>query len=108
MQNLALAFEGGLAQPALNNAVNRILSDLDQSMENVIQIRSQVGARINAIDSEREVNADVELLIKQDLSRIEDADLAEVITLLNRQIGVLQAAQQSFVRVQNLSLFNFI
>ena len=108
MQNLAVAFEGGLATAPLNNAINRVLSDLNQSMEKVLQVRAQVGARINAIDSEREVNADLELLITQDLSRVQDADLVEVITLLNRQLTALQAAQQSFVQVQKLSLFDFI
>ena len=108
VQSLAVAFEGGFPQAPLNNAVNRVLSDLDQTMENVLQTRAQVGARINAIDSEREVNTDLELLISQDLSGVQDVDLVEVITLLNQQLGALQAAQLSFVKVQNLSLFNFI
>ena len=108
VQNLALAFEGGMSSSQLNNAVNRFLTDVDRSLDNVVQVRAQIGARINVIDSEREVNADLELLMRQDLSRVEDADLAQVVTLLNRRLVALEAAQQSFVRVQNLSLFNFI
>ena len=74
----------------------------------MVQVRAQIGARINVIDSERDVNADLELLMRQDLSRVEDADLAQVVTLLNRRLVALEAAQQSFVRIQNLSLFKFI
>ena len=92
----------------LNNAVSRFLTDVDGSLDNVVQVRAQIGARINVIDSERDVNADLELLMRQDLSRVEDADLAQVVTLLNRRLVALEAAQQSFVRIQNLSLFKFI
>ena len=108
VQNLALAFEGGMSTSQLNNAVSRFLTDVDGSLDNVVQVRAQIGARINVIDSERDVNADLELLMRQDLSRVEDADLAQVVTLLNRRLVALEAAQQSFVRIQNLSLFKFI
>jgi len=42
------------------------------------------------------------------LSSIEDLDFAEAVSRLNLQLTGLQAAQQSFARIQNLSLFNFL
>jgi flagellar hook-associated protein 3 FlgL len=45
---------------------------------------------------------------KSALSLVEDLDYAEAITELNKRTLALQAAQQSFVKIQNLSLFEFI
>jgi flagellar hook-associated protein 3 FlgL len=77
-------------------------------MENVLEIRAGVGARLNAIDSEKAVNEDFSVHLSEALSKVKDVDLVEAISLLNEQLAGLQAAQQSFVRVQNLSLFNFL
>ena len=112
LDNLANALVGTGTSPTqqanLNNAINRVLVDLDQGLENVLQVRADVGARLNSIESERNVNADMELLIAQNLSTLENADLVEVITRLNQQLASLEAAQASFARLQNLSLFNFL
>jgi flagellar hook-associated protein 3 FlgL len=43
-----------------------------------------------------------------DLSAVQDVDYAEAISRLNNQQLTLQAAQQTFIKVQGLSLFNFL
>jgi len=82
------------------------LDQLDTALERVLDVRSQIGARLNVIDSQDETNQDFELSIKSTKSEIEDLDMAEAISKFNLQIVALQAAQQAFVRVQGLSLFN--
>jgi len=42
------------------------------------------------------------------LSGIQDLDYAEAISRLNLQMVGLQASQQAFTRIQNLSLFNYL
>jgi len=42
------------------------------------------------------------------LSDIQDVDYAEAISRLNLQLTALQAAQQTYVKVQGLSLFNYL
>ena len=42
------------------------------------------------------------------LSHIQDLDYAEAISRMNRQLAGLEASQQSYARIQNLSLFNYI
>jgi flagellar hook-associated protein 3 FlgL len=42
------------------------------------------------------------------LSGIQDLDYAEAISSLNLQLVGLQASQQAFTRIQNLSLFNYL
>jgi flagellar hook-associated protein 3 FlgL len=41
-------------------------------------------------------------------STIEDLDYAEAASRLSQQSVTLQAAQQAFVRVQGLNLFNYL
>jgi flagellar hook-associated protein 3 FlgL len=91
------------------NAPNtRSLTELDNAIENILGVRAQAGARLNAIDREREVNDSMLFELEQARSAVEDIDFAEAASRLSRQSLVLEAAQQSFIRVQNLSLFNFL
>lgn len=90
------------------NVANNVLAGLDAGLENFGRVRSEVGARLNAIDNEREANEARVVDLKAAKSRIEDLDYAEAITELQlRQVG-LQAAQQSYLQIQGLSLFNFL
>ena len=49
-----------------------------------------------------------DVAIKKDLSELEDADLAALITDLKAQLTGLQASQQAFVKISDLSLFNYL
>jgi flagellar hook-associated protein 3 FlgL len=82
------------------------LDQIDTAIDRVLDVRAQIGARLNVIDSQNEINQDFLLSIKQTKSQVEDLDMAEAISRFNLQVVSLQAAQQAFVRVQNLSLFN--
>ncbi|MEM6639226.1 MAG: flagellar hook-associated protein FlgL [Pseudomonadota bacterium] len=97
--------EGG-AQ--LNNALNNVLTDLDQGIGRVLDVRASVGSRLQVIDTQRETNADFELTLQTTRSELQDVDFAEAVSNLNQQLTSLQAAQQSFARIQGLSLFNVI
>jgi flagellar hook-associated protein 3 FlgL len=91
-----------------NTPNSRSLTELDNAIENILGVRAQAGARLNAIDREREVNDSMLFELEQARSAVEDIDFAEAASRLSRQSLVLEAAQQSFIRVQNLSLFSFL
>ena len=91
-----------------NTPNSRSLTELDNAIENILGVRAQAGARLNAIDREREVNDSMLFELEKARSAVEDIDFAEAASRLSRQSLVLEAAQQSFIRVQNLSLFNFL
>lgn len=90
------------------NVLTNVQESLDRNMTNIDITRGKIGGRLNAIDSE--VNSNLSLLItnKSSLSDIRDLDLVEASTRFSQQLSVLEAAQASFVRVQSLSLFNFL
>jgi flagellar hook-associated protein 3 FlgL len=112
LQNLITAFEtplaGGTGSAKLNNAVNRVIVDLDQAMESVFNVRASVGARLHALESQTEINDSVVLSHQKTLSSIQDLDYAEAISRLQLQLVGLEAAQQSYVKLQGLSLFDYI
>lgn len=82
------------------------LDQIDTALGQILDVRSQIGARLNVVNSQDEVNQDFTLAIQETKSQVEDLDLAAAISEFNLQITALQAAQQAFIRVQGLSLFN--
>jgi flagellar hook-associated protein 3 FlgL len=93
---------------AVNNALNSGLRNLDQGLEVILGKRADIGARLNRVETQRAMSEDFALQLKETLSDVQDLDYAEAISRLNLQLVALQAAQQTFVRVQGLSLFNFL
>lgn len=85
-----------------------IINDLDLAMDHLSRYVTLTGARQNAIESHRVLNEDIVFQGQKTLSSIEDLDFAEAISRLNLQLNTLQAAQQSFIKIQNLSLFNYL
>lgn len=88
--------------------VDEALLDLDSIQDNLLAARAQIGARLNTVESTREATLNRELGYQEILSEIRDLDYAEAISNLSFLTFTLEAAQQSFARVANLSLFNFI
>ncbi|MDY6920621.1 MAG: flagellar hook-associated protein FlgL [Pseudomonadota bacterium] len=95
-------------QAAFQNALNLGMQNLDQAMTHIDEVRASVGSRLNVIDSEGAINESLKVESESALSIVKDLDYAEAITELNKRTLALQAAQQSFVKVQGLSLFEFI
>jgi flagellar hook-associated protein 3 FlgL len=79
---------------------------IDEALQRIDSVRSTIGARLNALDQQKGLNERTVLEIKEVLSNVQDLDYAEAISRLNLEVTVLQAAQQAYLRVQGLSLFN--
>ena len=84
------------------------LDQLDSAMDQFLGFRVSIGARLNALDSQEKINVSMLIQLEQTRSVVEDLDYAEAASRLSRESITLQAAQQAFVKVQNLNLFNFI
>lgn len=108
INDFALALDANNVSPDDSPNNGDFLTNLDAVLARVIDVRSQIGGRLNAIEQQVNVNENLEFNIENNLSQIKDLDYAEAISTLTRQITSLQAAQQTFTRVQNLSLFNFL
>jgi len=96
------------SRAAMHSAVNANLLNIDQGLGNVLDVRTQVGSRLAAIDSQTDSNGSLTLTLQETLSGLEDLDYAEALSRLSLGVTTLEAAQQSFVRTQQLSLFDYI
>lgn len=95
-----------LSGEAFDNLVGDTLTGLDNAMSRILEVQADLGARMNSIDSTRNLHVDLELQAQEVLSKVRDLDFAEAVSRLSFQSFLLEAAQQSFVRVSGLSLFN--
>jgi flagellar hook-associated protein 3 FlgL len=92
----------------MQNALNNQLSNLDQAVGSLTQARAAVGARMNALDQQSSLNDDLSLQYKTSLSDVQDLNYYDAISKLSLQSNALQAAQQTFSKLQNMSLFDYI
>lgn len=84
------------------------ISDLDNGLNQVLSVHVSVGQRMNENDAVKSSGQSTALQYDQTLSGLQDLDYAQATIELNKQSLGLQAAQQSFAKIQNLSLFNYI
>jgi len=106
------ALEGPSTEAADNakfhNAMGEGLNNIDRALDNFLRVRSNIGSRLNNLDSQSEVNENFLLRMKEARSDVQDLDFAEAISRLSAQSTSLEAAQKVFIEVQSLSLFDFL
>ncbi|MGB5346833.1 MAG: flagellar hook-associated protein FlgL [Woeseia sp.] len=112
VQDLAQVLEAPASddqgRAALHNGINGALQNLDQAIGQVLGVRTQIGSRLSAIESQADTNGALALTLQSTVSSIEDLDYAEALSNLSLQLTTLEAAQQSFIRTQGLSLFDYL
>jgi len=90
----------------LDLLIEDTLANLDAALAVVSQVQSKIGARLNIIETGESLSADMKLVNQEALSDLQDADLAEAVSRMSLQTTLLEAAQQSYTTISNLSLFN--
>lgn len=112
MDRLIAALEtpvtGSASRAQLHSNVGQRIADIDQALAHIIDQRSEIGARVRALDQQESLNADFAVHLKTTLSAVRDLDYAEALSRLSQELFGLDAAQQTFARAQNLSLFRYL
>ncbi|NJM13219.1 MAG: flagellar hook-associated protein FlgL [Synechococcaceae cyanobacterium SM1_2_3] len=93
---------------ALTQSLDNALTDIDQGMLHLNQMRGKVGSRMNALDAQDDVNQNFNLQLQELEIKIGAVDYAEAASRLSEELLGLQAAQQSFLKIQGLSLFSYL
>ena len=96
------------ASEARNELVAGLLTEVKGGLTTVDNARSEMGARLKAIDVEQSAQYRFQEVTKSTLANIEEIDIYQAITNLELEKTGLQASQQSFAKMQNLSLFNYL
>ncbi|MBF0265015.1 MAG: flagellar hook-associated protein FlgL [Gammaproteobacteria bacterium] len=91
-----------------HDSMERAINNIDASLKHIVDIQSTMGARHNATESQRNINADFLVQVQTSMSDSQDLDYATAVSDMKLQQMGLQAAQQSFTKIQSLNLFNFI
>jgi len=89
-------------------AMQRGVGEMDNLLNGVSLARANVGTDLNVVEQQTQAIDETKLTLKTTLSNIEDLDMAEAITKMNKQMLSLEASQSSFAKITQLNLFNFI
>ena len=105
--NLRMTLEDPSSSNAdIRDSVAVSLTNLDHGMVSVDAARGNIGARLNVIDTTLTDNEDVALVNKSVQADLRELDYAEALSRLSFQTIILEAAQQSYVKISSLNLFN--
>jgi flagellar hook-associated protein 3 FlgL len=88
--------------------IQRGLSEVDGMQQGVSDGLAKVGTDLSVVDMQNSVLDQVVLRLKSTRSDVEDLDYTEAVTRMNKDQLALQAAQSSFSKISQLSLFNYI
>lgn len=86
--------------------MNIALKNLDNGLGQVLEVQTEIGARLNLVESTGNDNEDVTLVNKAVQAELRELDYAEALSRLSFQTIVLEAAQQSYVKIAGLNLFD--
>lgn len=89
----------------LSGVIANTLDGLGKAHDSSLEVITKIGARMNTLESARDMHLDAKLFNEEVLSQLQSVDYAEAATRLSQQSMILQAAQQSFLRVSQLTLF---
>ena len=84
------------------------IDKMNKAIEHYSLQQTKIGSQINRADLQREVNGSRLKLMEEDISNLEDADIAKLVTDLQSKIVSRNAAQQAFVKISQDSLFNYL
>jgi flagellar hook-associated protein 3 FlgL len=96
------------ATATLENALTTGMSRFQNSLTNVTVVQASVGGReqeLQALQTTTQTNV---TQTQSDLSNLTGVDMVTAITKFEQTQSALQAAQQTFVKIQGMSLFQYI
>jgi flagellar hook-associated protein 3 FlgL len=96
------------ASANLQNAINTGLNQLSNTLNNVTAVRASVGGREQEVQALQTVTQTNSLQTQSNLADLTETDMVSTISKYTLQQAALQASQQAFVQIQNMSLFQYI
>jgi len=112
LNDLATALENNAETPAtkaqFNTRMATALQQIDQAQDHFSTVRAQVGTRLGSLDNAVDSLESQKVEFQSMASELRDLDYAEAITRMNQQLIGLQAAQASYSRISQLSLFDYL
>ena len=90
------------------SGMQRGLGEMDALQTGLNLAQADAGTDLNILDLQNNVLEDTKLNLKTVLSKSEDLDMTAAITQMQKQLMSLQAAQSSFAKISELTLFSYL
>ena len=84
------------------------LDNVASTQVHIANNRGEIGARTKSLERQVELLSNRRLGVEKDVSDLKDADLAALVTNLQSMLTSMQASQQSFVKISQLNLFDYL
>jgi flagellar hook-associated protein 3 FlgL len=93
-----------------NDKINmrRGLAEMDALHVGVVLAQADSGTSMKVVEQQGIMLDDTKITLKKALSNVEDLDMAAAITQMQKQMVSLEAAQASFAKISQLTLFKYI
>lgn len=91
-----------------SSKISNLLGDLDKSIENLLQVRGEVGAKMNTVEVIKDRAEEMTLNFTSLLSKTEDTDMGEAVMKLNILESVYKASLSIGARVIQPTLVDFL
>lgn len=89
-------------------AIQNLLESIDSTFDRIVTHRTKLGSLMNSVENAL-LNVENEKILNNEFkSKIEDADVAELFSDLNKQQAIINATYKSSSNLLNSSLLNFI
>jgi len=88
--------------------ISSSIGNIQKAIDNFSLQRAYVGGQLSMTATQADVLGARKLAVDKDVSRLGDADLAELVTSLQSQLTNLNAAQAAFAKIGQQSLFDYI
>ena len=113
LENVAMV-AAALDSPGASGAAGVVafaLTTFDAGHENILKVRAQLGSQMGEVEQLQSLGSDLDVHYAEiitGLVGLDSEDYAAAISQLTQQQMFLQAAQQSYMRISGLSLFNYM
>ena len=88
--------------------MQRGLTEVDALHSGIVLAQADAGTSMKVIEQQGTILGDTNITLKSALSKAQDLDMTTAITNMQKQMVSLEAAQASFAKISQLSLFKYI
>ncbi|GLO61570.1 flagellar hook-associated protein FlgL [Vibrio sp. MACH09] len=100
--------ETSVSDSSATAALHRITKEFDAAFVHLGKARTDVGARMNTLDIQKDLHLDFKLTLAKSQSAFEDLDYSQAVIDFNENSIALEASQKAFGKTKDLTLFNYI
>ncbi|MFP3586136.1 flagellar hook-associated protein FlgL [Paraburkholderia sp. SIMBA_055] len=108
ISTLQSPISGGASTASYQSALVTSMTQLENTINNVVTATATVGGRSQEVQALQKVTQNNTLQTASNLSDLTQTDMIKTVGKYTLAQNALQAAQQAFVKIQNLSLFQYL